>query len=69
MIKINNECPIYAKSCLKLDEAASYFNIGINKLREVTNQKECEPYILCVGNRKLIKRKPFEKFLYGLYSL
>ena len=29
------EVPIWEKYCLTLDEAAAYFGIGINKLREI----------------------------------
>ena len=31
------EVPIWEKYCLTLDEAAAYFGIGINKLREMTD--------------------------------
>ena len=32
------EVPIWEKYCLTLDEAAAYFGIGINKLREMTDE-------------------------------
>ena len=50
------EVPIYEKSNLTLDEAAAYFNIGINKLRELTESKNCS-FVLWVGSKRLIKRK------------
>lgn len=63
------EIPIWQKSNLTLEEAASYFNIGINKLRQMTDTKEREKYVLWVGNRRLIKRKPFESYLQSEYSI
>jgi len=56
------------KSLLTLEEAAGYFNIGVNKLRELTNDDNC-PYVLWNGSKRLIKRKPFEEFLYNSYSV
>lgn len=61
--------PVWEKTNLTLEEAAAYYNIGINKLREMTDTKECERYVLWVGNKRLIKRVPFEKYLMGEYSI
>ena len=65
---MNKNVPIAEKALLTLEEAAEYFNIGINKIRTVTNDENC-PYVLWSGNRRLIKRKPFEDYLYRLYSI
>lgn len=62
------EVPIWEKSNLTLEEAAAYFNIGINKLRELTNDEDC-PFVLYVGNKRLIKRKIMDKYIEGLYSV
>ena len=35
------EVPIWEKSNLTLEEAAAYFGIGTGKLREITNDKNC----------------------------
>lgn len=40
------EIPIWEKSNLTLEEAAAYSGIGINKLREITNEPNCH---LCFG--------------------
>jgi len=53
---------------LTLEEAAKYFNIGINKLRIMTNEENC-PYVVWNGSKRLIKRKPFEEYLYRSYSI
>lgn len=63
------EVPVWQKVNLTLEEAAAYFNIGINKLRQMTDNRECEKYVLWVGNRRLIKRIPFESYLQNEYSI
>ena len=35
------EVPIWEKSNLSLEEAAAYSGIGINKLRELSNETSC----------------------------
>ena len=60
--------PIWEKSNLTLDEAAVYANIGVNKLREITNKKDCT-FVLWVGNKRLIKRKQLEEYLAKSYSI
>lgn len=62
------EVAIADKAFLTLEEAAAYFNIGINKLRELTRDDHC-PYILWNGTKRLIKRKAFEEFLNSQYSI
>ena len=56
------EIPIWENSNLTLEEAAAYFGIGINKLREMTDERGCE-YVLWVGTKRLIKRKKFDEVL------
>ncbi len=62
------QVPIWEKVALTLEEAASYSNIGINRIRDITNNENC-PFVLFVGNKRLIKRKPFEKYLEQAYSI
>ena len=57
------DIPIWQKANLTAEEAASYFNNSINKLRQMTDTKGCEKYVLWVGNRRLIKLKAFESHL------
>ena len=59
--------PVWEKSMLTVDEAAAYFNIGTKKLRELIDNENCE-FVLHVGNKRLIKRLLFEKFLEQTYS-
>lgn len=68
MEKKQNEVPIWEKANLTLEEAANYFGIGQQKLRELTNARNC-PYVLWCGSKRLIKRKKMEEYLSGLYSI
>ena len=43
-------------------EAAAYSNIGINKLEDMLRAPNC-PFVLYIGNKKLLKRKEFEAFI------
>ncbi len=56
------EVPIYKKANLTLEEAAAYFSIGVNKLRELSDDDKCV-FVLWVGNKRLIKRKQLEEYL------
>ncbi|WP_417044439.1 excisionase [Dysosmobacter sp.] len=60
--------PVWEKANLTLEEAAAYFGVGINKLREITNDDKCK-FVLWVGNKRLIKRKQCEIYLNSAYSI
>lgn len=62
------EVPIWEKANLTLEEAAAYSGIGINKLRELTNDEDCK-FVLWVGNKRLIKRRLFDQFIEQSYSV
>lgn len=62
------EVPIWEKTNLTLEEAAAYSGIGINKLREITNNDRCD-FVLWVGTKRLIKRKQLDKFTEQCYSI
>ena len=64
----SNTVPIWEKANLSMEEASAYFGIGINKLREMTNEDNC-PYVLWNGSKRMIKRKAFEKFLEAACSI
>ena len=49
--------PVWEKQNLTIEEAAAYSNIGQNKLREISDDERC-PFVLWVGNKRLIKRQP-----------
>lgn len=56
------EVPIWEKSNLTLKEAAAYSGIGINKLRELSNERGCN-FVLFVGSKHLIKRRLFDAYI------
>lgn len=62
------EVPIWQKSNLTLEEAAAYCGIGINKLREISNDETC-PFVLWVGTKRLIKRRRLDAYLEEAYSV
>lgn len=62
------EVPIWEKSNLTLEEAAAYSGIGINKLRELTNDNNCR-FVLWCGSKRLIKRKLLDDYLEKTYSI
>jgi excisionase family DNA binding protein len=62
------EVPIWEKSNLTLEEAAAYYGIGVNKLREITNDDNCK-FVLWVGNKRLIKRKLMDQYLEQTFSI
>ncbi len=59
---MKHEVPIWEKSNLTLEEAAAYSGIGINKLREITNQRGCD-FVLWIGTKRLIKRKRLDAYI------
>ena len=59
--KTRPEVPIWQKSNLTLEEAAAYSGIGINRLRTITNEKDCK-FVLFVGTKRLIKRRLLDEY-------
>jgi len=62
------DIPLWEKTNLTLEEASAYSNIGVNKLRELTNARNCN-FVLWVGSKRLIKRKQFDTYLATAYSI
>ena len=46
------DIPVYEKPNLTVEEAAIYFSIGENKLRELTDRSDCN-FVLFVGRKRL----------------
>lgn len=59
MVKV----PVCEKYTLTIKEAAAYFNIGEKKLRRLAEMNVGDGFALYSGNRYLIIRTKFEKFL------
>lgn len=62
------QVPIWEKPNLTLDEAASYFNIGVNRLRDMSNEDDCD-FVIWIGSKRLFKRKKLKNYLESQYSL
>ena len=60
--------PLDAKPLLTLKEASIYTGIGINKLREMSNESSCD-YVLFVGRKRMFKREALLQFLKETYSV
>ncbi len=62
------EIPIWEKSNLTLVEAAAYSGIGINKIRNITNEDNCD-FVLWIGTKRLIKRRLFDEYIEKQFSI
>ena len=52
---------------LTLKEASEYSGIGLNRLREISEDNS--ELVLFIGRKRLIKRKALERYLEKSYSL
>lgn len=68
MVSMKKEIPIWAKSNLTVEEAAAYTGIGMSKLRELSDNEKC-PFVLWVGNKRLLKRKKLDEYIENVYSV
>lgn len=55
--------PWWQKYTLTLNEASAYFGIGYKKLSLFISQHPDADFVLWNGNRALIKRELFEKYM------
>ena len=63
----DGEIPFCFKALLTVEEAAHYTGIGLNKLRVILADNP--ELSLWNGNRRMVKREKFEKFLENTYTL
>ena len=62
------DIPLWCKPNLSIEEAVAYSGIGRDKLYELTNPEDC-PFVLWIGNRRMIKRKKFDEYIERQYSI
>ncbi len=62
------EVPIWQKGLLTLEEASEYTGIGVNKLRDMSNARNCE-FVLWNGTKRMLKRKKLDDYLDSAYSI
>ena len=60
--------PLWERTTLTIEEAAEYSGIGRNKLRQLTDERNCD-FVLWNGSKRLIKRKKLDEFLTGQFSI
>lgn len=65
---MTEKVPVCQKAYLTLAEAASYTGIGVNKLRELSSNEDCN-FVLWNGSRRLLQREKLEAYLSKLYSI
>lgn len=62
------QVPVWEKGLLTLEEASEYTGIGMQKLREISNDDNCS-FVLWNGTKRMFKRKKLEAYLDMTYSL
>ena len=58
-----DEVPLWEKYMLTIREAADYFHIGKKRIRAIVEADPLAEFIVMNGNRAMIKRELFEKYL------
>lgn len=67
-IEKTKEMPIWQKSNLTVEEAAVYSGIGVNRIRQLSDNEDCK-FVLWVGSKRLIKRRLFDTYIERQYSI
>ncbi len=57
------DIPIWEKYTLTVREASEYFHIGEKRLRQIIEENNSADFLILNGNRVMIKRKHFERFI------
>lgn len=68
MRRKRNEVPVWHKTLLTLEEAAEYTGLGLQKLRDISDNDECK-FVLWNGRKRLFKRVKLEEYLEKVFSL
>ena len=59
----SRSCGVLSYRREEASEAAEYYHIGEKKLRSIVDEHPKADFIIMNGNRVLLKKKQFEKFL------
>lgn len=59
---------ISEKPLLTLKEASMYTGIGVNRLRELSDTRDCN-FVLFLGNKRMLKRERLVQYLVSMYSI
>lgn len=60
--------PIWRKELLTLEEAAEYTGLGLQKLRDLSNEDDCD-FVLWNHTKRMFKRRKLEQYIETLYSI
>ena len=60
--------PTHKKTFITLEEAAELTGIGQSKLKEISNDDDCE-FVLWNGKKRLFKREKLIKYLENQFSI
>lgn len=63
--RVSVNVPVYRKVLLTVKEAADYSGLGVNKIREITDDENLN-FVVQNGNKRLIKRELFKEYLLDL---
>lgn len=55
--------PFYERYLLTVEETGAYFHIGFKKMYEMVRENTDAPWLLFNGNRKMIKREMFARWI------
>lgn len=61
-LELKRDVPVCEKFNLTIDEAAAYFNVGADRIREIAEKNKADMVIM-VGVKRLIKRKKMEEYM------
>ena len=68
VVERHNMVEIKDKINLTIKETSEYSNIGETTIRKLLSEKAC-PFLLKIGNKQLVKRKDFEKYLENVHYI
>lgn len=63
-----NVVEVSQKCLLTLEEAAQYTGLGMQKLRNLSNDENCG-FVLWNGSKRMFKREKLVSYLNSLYSI
>lgn len=65
---MKKEISLEKKCLLTLEEAALYTGLGLNKLRDISSDEQCD-FVLWNGAKRMFKREKLKDYLYNAYSI
>lgn len=65
---MKTDVEISKKCLLTLEEAAQYTGLGMQKLRNLSNNENCG-FVLWNGSKRMFKREKLVSYLNSLYSI